>query len=63
MVLRTVPRNVSWLSVSVPIGGSVVLMIDGSLSGSPLSMCIRDRWVPWKDLGQVPIEQIWVVDQ
>lgn len=63
LVLRTVPSNVSRLSVSVSVGGSVVLVIDGSLSGSPLSVCIGYRWVSWQDLCQVPVEQVWVVDQ
>ena len=63
LVLRTVPSNVSWLSVSVSVGRSVVLVIDGSLSGSPLSVSVGDGWVPGQDLCQVPVEQVWVVDQ
>lgn len=63
LVLRTVPSNVPWLSVSVSVGGSVVLMVHRGLSGSPLSVCIGYRWVSWQDLCQVPVEQVWVVDQ
>lgn len=63
LVLRTVPSNISWLSVSVSVGGSVVLVIHGGLSGSPLSVCIGYGGVSWQDLCQVPVEQVWVVDQ
>jgi len=63
LVLRAVPRHVSWLSVSVSVGRSVVLMEDGSLSGSPLSVCIGDGWVLWKNLSQVPVEEIWIVGE
>ena len=63
LVLRTVPSNISWLSVSVSVGGSVVLMVHRSLSGSPLSVSIGYGWVSWQDLCQVPVEQVWVVDQ
>jgi hypothetical protein len=63
LVLRTVPSNVSWLSVSVSVGCSVVLVIDGSLSGSPLSVSVGCGWVPGENLCQVPVEQVRVVDQ
>ena len=63
LVLRAVPSNVSWLSVSVSVGGSVVLMVHRSLSGSPLSVSIGYGWVSWQNLCQVPVEQVWVVDQ
>jgi hypothetical protein len=46
LALRTVPRNISGLSVSVSVGGSVVLVEDRGLSGSPLSVSIRARRVP-----------------
>lgn len=63
LVLRAVPRNISGLSLSVSVGGSVVLMVDGSLSSSPLSVCIWERGVLGENLGQVPEEEIWVVHQ
>jgi hypothetical protein len=63
LILRTVPRHVSRLSLSVPVGGSVVLMVDGGLSGSPLSVSVWERGVLGKNLSQVPEEQIWVVHQ
>ena len=63
LVLRTIPRNIPWLSVPVTVGCSVVLMVDGCLSSPPLSVCIGYRWVPWEDLCQVPVEQVWVVNQ
>ncbi len=63
LVLRTVPSHVSGLSVSVSVGGSVVLVVDGGLSGSPLSVSIGDGWVLGKDLGQVPVEQVGIVGE
>lgn len=41
----------------------MVLVIDGGLSCSPLAVCIGNGWVLGEDLGQVPPEEIWVVDQ
>lgn len=41
----------------------MVLMVDGSLSSSPLSVSIGKRGVLGKNLGQVPEEEIWVVHQ
>lgn len=63
LVLRTVPSNISWLSVSVSVGRPVVLVIHGGLSGPPLSVCVGYGGVSWQDLCQVPVEQVWVVDQ
>lgn len=63
LVHASIPRNVSWLSHSVSVGGSVVLVIDRVLSGSPLSVSIRDRRVLRKNLSDGPEEQIWVVNQ
>ena len=63
LALRTVPRNISGLSESVSVGGSVVLMEHRGLSGSPLSVCIRYRGISGKNLSQVPEEEIWVVDE
>jgi hypothetical protein len=63
LVLGAVPRNISGLSVSVSVGRSVVLVVDRGLSGSPLSVSVGLRWVSGKDLCQVPVEQVRVVDQ
>ena len=63
LVLRTIPRDVSGLSHSISVGILVVLMEDWSLSGSPLSVGIRDGWVSWNHSGHVPIEEVWVVGQ
>lgn len=63
LVHASIPLHVSWLSVSVSIGGSVVLMVDWGLSGSPLSVGIGKRWVLGKDSGDGPVEQVWVVHQ
>lgn len=38
-------------------------MVDWSLSGSPLSVSIGDGWISGQDLGQVPVEEVWVVDE
>ena len=38
LILRSIPRNVSWLSDSVSVTGLVVLMEYWLLSGSPLSV-------------------------
>ena len=61
LILRTIPRNISWLSEPVSIAGLVILMEDWSLSSSPLSVSIWNRWVLWQDSGHVPPEEIWVV--
>ena len=63
LALRAVPRHISGLSEPVPVGGPVVLVEHRGLSGSPLSVCIGYGWVSWQDLCQVPVEQVWVVDQ
>merc|ERR1719498_673972 len=63
LVLRSVPRNVSWLSHSVSIASLMVLMEDWSLSSSPLSVGIWHRWVLWENSGQVQPEDIWVVKE
>lgn len=41
----------------------MVLMIDRGLSGSPLSVGIREGWVLGQDSGEVPEEKIWVIYQ
>ena len=49
--------------MSVSVCRSVVLVVDRGLSSSPLSVCIGDRWVLRENLGQVPVEEVWVVGQ
>jgi len=39
----------------------VILMIDWGLSCSPLSVSIREGWVSWKNLSDVPEEQVRVI--
>ena len=63
LVLRSIPRNVSWLSNSVSVARLVVLMEDWSLSGSPLEMGILDWWVSWEHSAEVEPEEVWVVLQ
>ena len=63
LILRAVPWNISWLSNPVSVAGLVVLMEDWSLSGSPLSVSIWNRWVLWQDPGEVPPEEVWVVHE
>jgi len=47
LIHGTIPLYVSWLSLSVSISSSVVLMEDWGLSCSPFSVSIWDRWVLW----------------
>ena len=63
LILRSIPRNVSWLSLPVSVTGLVVLMEDWSLSGSPFSMGIWHWWVLWENSNHVPPEEIWVVEE
>lgn len=63
LVLTSIPSDISWFSVSVSVGGSVILMVDGSLSSSPLSVSVRDGWVSGEHSGAGPVDQVWVVDQ
>ena len=63
LVLRTVPRNVSWLSDSVSVAGLVVLMEHWLLSSSPLSVGVWNWRVLWENSADVPPEQVWVVQQ
>lgn len=41
----------------------MVLMVDGGLSGSPLSVGVREGWVLGQDSCHIPVEQVGVVDQ
>ena len=61
--LRTIPGNVSGLSESVPVYSFVSLMVDGSLSSSPLSVSIRNWGVLGESSAEIPPEEVWVVQQ
>jgi len=61
LVHAAIPSHVARLSHSVPVHVLVVLMIDRSLSGSPLSVSIRNGRVLGKNTSDCPVEQIWVV--
>lgn len=63
LVHGTVPLDVSWSSVSVSVHILVVLMEDWLLPGSPLTVGIWDWWVLWKNTGESPVQQVWVVLQ
>lgn len=63
LVHAAVPSHVARLSHSVPVHVLVVLMINRSLSGSPLSVRIGDGRVLGKDTRDSPVEQVWVVHQ
>ena len=41
----------------------MILMEDGGLSCSPLSVSVREGWVSGQNSAQIPIEEIWHVDQ
>jgi len=61
LVHAAIPSHVARLSHSVPVHVLVVLMIDRSLSGSPLSVSIGNGRVLGKNTSDCPVEQIWVV--
>ena len=61
--LGAVPGNVSGLSESVPVDSFVGLMVDGSLSSSPLSMGVRNWRVLGESSAEIPPEEIWVVQK
>lgn len=63
LVLGTVPRYITRLSQLVSVGVLVVLMVDGSLSGSPFSVSIWNGWVLWQNPCNVPKEQVWIIHQ
>lgn len=63
LVHAAVPLHVSRLSVSVPVCGSVVLVVGWSLSCSPLSVSVGHRRVSRQDSGDGPVQQVWVVGQ
>jgi len=61
LVHAAIPSHVARLAHSVPVHVLVVLMINRSLSSSPLSVCIGDRRILRKDSSDSPVEQVWVV--
>jgi hypothetical protein len=63
LVHGAVPLDVPWESVAVPVHILVILVIDWSLTSSPLSVRIGNGWVLWQNLADRPVEEIWVVDQ
>jgi len=63
LVHGTVPSDVSGFTESVSVHVLVVLMVDGSLSGSPLSVCIGNWRVLGQDTADIPEEEIGVVDE
>ena len=63
LALTSIPRHVSWLSHSVSVGGSVVLVVHRGLSGSPLSVSIGHRRVSWEHSAASPPEKVWGVHE
>ena len=63
LVLSSVPRNVSRLPHSVPVGVLVVLMENGGLSGSPFSVGVWGWWVLGEDSAYIPVKEVRVVNQ
>lgn len=59
----TVPRNISWLSLLVPVDCLVVLMEDGVLSHHPFSVGVLGDWQLRKNLLGDPVVQVGVVQQ
>ena len=41
----------------------MILMVDWCLSCSPFSVGIGNRWVLGENSGNVPVEEVWIVDQ
>ena len=62
-VLGTIPLDVAGLSHSVPVHILVVLVIDWSLTSSPLAVRIGHRRVLWEDTSNGPVEEVRMVDQ
>lgn len=63
LVHGTVPLNVPRKSMAVPVHILVILVIDGSLASSPLSVRIGHGRVLGEDAARRPVEQVWVVHQ
>lgn len=60
---RSVPSNVSGLSIPVSVYSSVVLMEHWVLSGLPLSVHVREGSCLWRSSSQVPDCQVRVVQE
>lgn len=63
LVLRSIPRNVSWSSESVSVDSSMVLMEDWLLHFLPLLVGSLHWSRSWQNSCQVQPEEIWVVKQ
>ena len=63
LILRAIPRHVARLSHAVSVASLMVLMEDRSLSGSPLAVSIGHRRVSRENAGDVPPEEVRVVQQ
>ena len=63
LVHGTVPLDVPWEPVAVPVHILVILVVDWRLASSPLAVRIGHRWVLGQDAADRPVEQIWVVHQ
>ena len=63
LILRSIPRNISWSSLSVSVASLVILMEHGVLPGSPLSVSIGDGRVSGEDTGKIPPVQVGVVKE
>ena len=60
---RSIPWNVSWLSHSVSVYSTMVLVEHWSLSSAPLSVSVWNRWVAWQNTANIPPEQVWIVKE
>lgn len=63
LILRAIPRDVARLSHAVSVASLMVLMEDRGLSGSPLAVSIGHRRVSRENTGDVPPEEVRVVEQ
>ena len=63
LVHRTVPLDISWLSISVSVDVLMVLMVHWLLAGSPFTVSIWNWGVLWKDTSQSPVHEIWMIHQ
>ena len=63
LVHWAIPWDISNLSGSISVSTFMVLMENWSLSSSPLFVSIWNWWVSWKNSGQIPPEEVWIVQQ
>ena len=63
LILWSIPRNISWFSLSISITSFMILMEYWSLSSSPLSMSIWYWWIFWKNSSQIPPKEIWIIQK